>query len=303
MTTLTDADIRAALQDGDMEIEPFSEDQLTPNGYDLAIAEMVLPDTGQSFLAGTAVVPPLTRFLVSTRERIRLGKAMSAQLWLRTSWARRGVMASFGRIDAGFDGTLTFGAFNSSADPLEVPIGETFAQMVVEAMGGSAEAMYAQRSGHYQHQRGVTMAADRKGIGGERGGNPGKDHPVVPAPCLERDCHECCLETEMPLAGRDITRLEARGHDGSGFTVVEDGFTFLANMEGRCYFLGDDGRCKEYGHRPEGCRLYPLVLDEEMSEFDMDHQCPHADVVEAGTADETALLELLDRMARERGGD
>ena len=147
------------------------------------------------------------------------------------------------------------------------------------------------------------MATDRKGTRGERNGNPGRDHPMVPAPCLERDCHECCLETEMPLAERDKKRLEARGHDAAGFTVVEDGFTFLANVEGRCYFLGDDGRCKEYGHRPEGCRLYPLVLDEEMSDFDMDHLCPHADVVEAEAADETALLELLDRMARELGGD
>ena len=288
---LTDAQIRTAIDSGDMDIDPFSEDQLTPNGYDLAIAEVTLPDTGQHFKAGTAVVPPLTRFMVSTLERVRLGEAMSAQLWLRTTWARRGVLASFGRIDAGFDGTLTFGAFNTSTEPLEVPIGETFVQMVVEPMGGSAEAVYAQRSGHYQHQRGVTMAAD----GDEDGLS------VVPAPCLERACHECCIETEMPLSERDVERLAGRGHDPAKFTLEEDGFTFLANVNGRCYFLGEDGRCAEYGHRPEGCRLYPLVLDEEMSQFTMDQLCPHADSVEAGTEEETALMELLDRMARQRG--
>lgn len=293
MTTLTDADIRGALEGGDMDIEPFSEDQLTPNGYDLAIAEVTLPDTGQRWEAGTALVPPLTRFMVSTVERVRLGEAMSAQLWLRTSWARRGVLASFGRIDAGFDGTLTFGAFNSSADPLEVPMGETFAQMVVEAMRATAEATYAHRSGHYQHQRGVTMAADGEGDG----------LPVVSAPCVERDCHECCIETEMPLSERDVERLAGRGHDPAKFTLEEDGFTFLANVNGRCYFLGKDGRCAEYGQRPEGCRLYPLVLDTEMSQFAMDRLCPHADAVEAGTQEETALMELLDRMARQRGRD
>jgi dCTP deaminase len=296
MSSMTDAEIRAALGEGAMDIEPFEEDQLTPNGYDLAMVEVALPDTGQSFLAGVAVVPPLTRFMVSTRERVRLGPDMTAQLWLRTSWARRGVLASFGRIDAGFDGTLTFGAFNSSAEPLEVPLGETFAQMVVDRMTGSAEVAYEGRSGHYQHQRGVTMAVGRE-VGG------GDDLRVVPAPCLEMDCHECCLETEMPLSRRDVERLAGLGHAPSEFTVTEDGFTFLANVEGRCYFLDDHGRCREYAHRPEGCRLYPLVLDEEMADFAMDHVCPHRASVVAGPTDGTALMELLDRVARERGGD
>jgi dCTP deaminase len=300
LSTLTDAEIAGAIAEGAIEIAPFSEAQLTPNGYDLAIAELVLPDTGQSFLAGIAVVPPLTRFMVSTRERVRLGSTFAAQLWLRTSWARRGVIASFGRIDAGFDGTLTFGAFNSSAEPLEVPMGDAFAQMVIDRMGASAEEVYEERSGHYQHQLGVTMAMD-DGAGGKA--RSGEDLRLVPAPCLKRDCHDCCLETEMPLTRRDVERLSARGHDPSAFTVSEDGFTFLANTEGRCYFLGTDGRCTEYDHRPEGCRLYPLVMDEEMSTFVMDHVCPHAAAVSASEDDETALLELLDTIARERGGD
>ncbi|UCC93510.1 MAG: YkgJ family cysteine cluster protein [Thermoplasmata archaeon] len=300
MTTLTDADIRDALSAGAMEIEPFTEGQLTPNGYDLAIAEVVLPDTGHKFVAGTAVVPPLTRFMVSTRERVRLGVDMSAQLWLRTSWARRGVIASFGRIDAGFDGTLTFGAFNSSGDSLEVPLGETFAQMVVEGMTGSAESAYGERSGHYQHQRGVTMATDREG---DVGRNPDQGPRVVVAPCLGEGCHECCLDTEMPLSRTDVERLAARGHDPAAFSMTEDGFAFLANVDGRCFFLDGEGRCREYAHRPEGCRLYPLVLDEEMTDFVMDSLCPHAASVSADGADETALMELLDRLAREKLGD
>ncbi len=162
MTVLSDADIREAISRGEMEIEPFAEGRLTPNGYDLEMAEVLLPDTGERWEDGTAVVPPMTRFMVSTRERVRLGPSLSGQLWLRTTWARRGVLASFGRIDAGFDGTLTFGAVNASASPLEVPLGETFAQLVVEALSEVAEAVYAQRSGHYQDQRGVTMAVQRR---------------------------------------------------------------------------------------------------------------------------------------------
>ena len=288
MTTLRDSYIRAAIERGDMDIEPFSDEALTPNGYDLAIAEVMLPDTGGRWTEGVALVPPMTRFMVSTLERVRLGGAFSAQLWLRTTWARRGVLASFGRIDAGFDGTLTFGALNASNSPLELPLGETFAQLVVEDLTGRADVLYAERSGHYQDQRGVTMAV-------------GSSH-ALGAPCLEKGCHECCLETEMPLSWADVERLRALDFDPVEFSVQEDGFTFLANVEGRCFFLDDDGRCKAYLDRPEGCTLYPLTLDEDMSDFVLDHVCPHRGTVVPGEDHRTALMELLDRLARERGG-
>lgn len=301
---LTDTQIRTAIGSGKIDISPFSEVQLTPNGYDLAIAEVLLPDTGQTFSAGAFEVPPLTRFMVSTLEKVRLGPTMSAQIWLRTSWARRGVIASFGMVDAGFDGTLTFGAFNSSSSPLEVTVGDTFAQLVVEELTGRAEALYAQRSGHYQDQRGVTLAATPgQGGGGNAGGGGDGDEPLpeLAAPCLEMGCCECCIDTEMPLTEEDVARLEARGHEPSSFVVAEDGFAFLANVDRRCYFLGDDDRCREYAHRPEGCRLYPLVLDEELSRHVLDSLCPHRGDVEAGEAEERPLLELLDRLARQRG--
>jgi dCTP deaminase len=290
LSILTDAEIRKAMSRGELDIEPFSEEHLTPNGYDLAIAEVELPDTGHRFVSGEAVVPPFTRFMVSTVERIRLGPSLVAQLWLRTTWARRGVLASFGRIDAGFNGTLTFGALNASAAPLSIPIGETFAQLVAEALTGRAEVLYAQRSGHYQGQHGVTMAVNTDG------GGKGDDPSELEAPCLSRDCHECCVETEMPLAPGDIVRLEALGHQRGAFTVEEDGLVFLANVEGRCYFLGPDGRCTEYRARPDGCRLYPLTLDEDLSEFVLDGLCPHRMVVEPSEEHQDALLGLLSRI-------
>jgi len=297
MSILSDGDIQEALGRGDMDIDPFTEGALTPNGYDLAIAEVLLPDTGHGFLEGVAMVPPMTRFMVSTRERVRLGPSLTAQLWLRTTWARRGVLAAFGKIDAGFDGTLTFAAFNTSMDTLEVTIGETFAQLVVEAMSGPAEAAYAKRSGNYQDQRGVTMAREKAADAEE-----GIEDRVrsLEAPCLEKGCNECCLETEMPLTTVDLERLAGLGHDPADFTLVEEGFTFLSNVKGRCYFLDQEGRCSAYQDRPEGCRLYPLVLTEDMADFRLDHLCPHRAAVQPEEGHRTALLQLLDRIARER---
>ena len=105
----------------------------------------------------------------------------------------------------------------------------------------------------------------------------------------------------MPLTREDIERLSALGHDAEAFSIKgDDGFTLLANVDRRCYFLDPEGRCTEYEERPEGCRLYPLVLDEEMSEFALDRLCPHADGVRPSEAHREALLQLLERLAQQR---
>lgn len=187
MTLLPDSALKAAVASGDIVIDPFNEANLTPNGYDLTIAEVAIPaielhavgdsppieegaweslaaaiESGHDHLVttGAAIIPPQTRFAVSTLERISGGTDHGAMLWLRTSWARRGVLAAFGFIDAGFEGTLTLAAFNGSRRPLKVEIGQTFAQAVFIRLEGQAEALYAQRSGKYQGQQGVTWERD-----------------------------------------------------------------------------------------------------------------------------------------------
>ncbi len=157
MTLLSDAEIKRWIADGKLAITPFAEKNLTPNGYDLTVEEVLVP--GQEKNA-EALVPPLTRFIVSTKERVELNGPLAAQLWIRTTWARRGVLASFGRIDAGFRGTLTLAAFNASAEPLAVKAGETFAQVIFEPTSAGVEKTYGERSGHYQDQKGVTLAKD-----------------------------------------------------------------------------------------------------------------------------------------------
>jgi dCTP deaminase len=152
---LSDADILQYRAKGEIEIEPFDPEHLTPNGYDVSVDEVVVPAGRGRPQAGK--IPPATRFAVSTRERVRLGRHVAGQIWLRTTWARRGVVASFGMIDAGFSGTLTFGAFNASSEPLALPIGDRFAQVVFLTLESRASETYEQRSGTYQGQKGVTL--------------------------------------------------------------------------------------------------------------------------------------------------
>ncbi len=156
---LSDAEIKSKRL---VEIEPFSEKNLTPSGYDLSIGEVMLPDRGEGAIVndGWVDVPPMSRFVVSTVEYVRLSPRVAGELWLRTSWARRGVLASFGLVDPGFEGTLTLAAFNSSTDMLRVEVGKRFAQIVFHVVSGGVEKTYAERSGKYQGQRGVTLSRE-----------------------------------------------------------------------------------------------------------------------------------------------
>ena len=157
MTILSDEAILSALDVGELEIKPFNEENLTPNGYDLTIEEIEIPNN-RATSKKELIIPPGKRFAVSTKERIACGSKVCAQLWLRTSWARKGIVCSFGKIDSGFDGTLTLLGFNSGDEGVKLITGETFAQMVFEMMSGPANSLYSERSGNYQNQSGITWS-------------------------------------------------------------------------------------------------------------------------------------------------
>ncbi len=157
MTVLSDKDIENAMKSGNLGIEPFIEKNLTPNGYDLSIDEVFIKKTDSHIKEGIAVIPPQTWFAISTKEFVKMGPQITSQLWIRSSYARKGVLASFGKVDAGFHGTLTFGCFNASHEELEIPIGDRFCQIVFENLSTVADELYDKRSGTYQNQRGVTL--------------------------------------------------------------------------------------------------------------------------------------------------
>ncbi len=160
MAVLSDKNIRELIRNGELSIEPFVEKNLTPNGYDLTIDEIYIKKTDQYIKDGIAKIPPLTWFAVSTREFVKMGAKVVSQLWIRSSYARKGIIASFGKVDAGFHGTLTISCFNASHEEVEIPIGDRFCQIVFEELSSKPEELYENRSGNYQNQRGIKLSAD-----------------------------------------------------------------------------------------------------------------------------------------------
>lgn len=159
MTVLSDKSIVKLIANKEIIIEPFKETNLTPNGYDLTVSEIEIPN-GEKISKGKLRIPPNHRFAISTKEIISCGQNHCAQLWLRTSWARKGLICSFGKIDSGFKGNLTLLGLNSSEDEVNIEIGNTFAQIVFEKLSTPADELYSDRSGNYQNQKGITWSKE-----------------------------------------------------------------------------------------------------------------------------------------------
>ena len=157
MAILSDLDIKNSIKTNDLGIEPFNPKNLTPNGYDLSIDEVFIRKTDQHIKNGIAKIPPQTWFAISTKEFVKMGPQITSQLWIRSSYARKGILASFGKVDAGFHGTLTISCFNSIDQEIEIPIGDRFCQIVFERLSTAPKALYNEHSGTYQNQRGVTL--------------------------------------------------------------------------------------------------------------------------------------------------
>ena len=78
-------------------------------------------------------------------------------------------------------------------------------------------------------------------------------------------CGSCCQETDMMLSVADITRLERLGYEKDTFVRFDkDRYALLRNRQGYCVFYNtQEHRCEVYSSRPSGCRVYPVILDEE----------------------------------------
>ncbi len=79
------------------------------------------------------------------------------------------------------------------------------------------------------------------------------------------NCGVCCTETEMLLSKKDIKRLEKKGFSQNQFVNFDkQGYAVLKNREGYCVFYDLKNRqCGVYADRPSGCRVYPVILDED----------------------------------------
>lgn len=139
MATLSDKGIVGAIKHGDLRIEPFEESSLSPAGYDLRAGE-------------DYTIPPGKAKLIHTIERVELSSTLCGQLFLRSSFAREGMVGSFALVDPGFRGQLTLAVHNLGEKEISIAKGERVAQLVLCRLGKPAAKPYA---GRYQDSIGA----------------------------------------------------------------------------------------------------------------------------------------------------
>jgi Fe-S-cluster containining protein len=77
----------------------------------------------------------------------------------------------------------------------------------------------------------------------------------------------------MLLSEGDVQRIASLGFKEGSFAVESDGFKMLRNSSERCVFH-DGKQCTIYSNRPAGCKLYPIIFDEDLNHPVMDRLCP-----------------------------
>jgi Fe-S-cluster containining protein len=110
----------------------------------------------------------------------------------------------------------------------------------------------------------------------------------------------------MVLCKKDIKSLEKRGFNQSQFINFDkNGYAVLKNRDGYCVFYDLKNRkCSVYEDRPKGCRVYPVILEEETGVI-IDDICQSRNTI---TLEEKKikgekvirLLEIIDAEALER---
>jgi Fe-S-cluster containining protein len=122
--------------------------------------------------------------------------------------------------------------------------------------------------------------------------------------CLR--CGVCCSKTEMLLATVDVERLTRKGYSVEFFARFgRDGYVTLRNRRGRCVFYDVAKHCcRVYADRPLGCRIYPVMHDEDKG-IVVDGICPARGTVTEKQKVKLGekvlkLLEKIDAEAEER---
>ena len=175
---LSDREIRSAIADRTLIIEPFDASMIQPSSIDLHVDSQfrVFDNTRYPFidvrkpmedLTSLREVAPDEPFILhpgefvlgSTLERVTLGDSIVARLEGKSSLGRLGLLihSTAGFVDAGWSGHLTLELSNVANLPITIYPGMKIGQLCVFQMTSPAERPYG-KTGKYQGQRGPTAS-------------------------------------------------------------------------------------------------------------------------------------------------
>jgi len=103
----------------------------------------------------------------------------------------------------------------------------------------------------------------------------------------------------MVLTNQDIQTIEKLGYKTDFFVADIKSWFQLKNTKGRCVFHNGT-ICVIYDHRPEGCRLYPVVYQKDDDKAILDNDCPQRHCFIITKEKSQQLLILIQTLEDER---
>ena len=149
---LNDRDIRSVAANGEIRIDPFSDEQIQPASYDLRVGSQGLTTSSNSLIdirrKGFLELRPGDFGIIITRETIEFNNSHVARIGLRSRYARKGIIATTGpQVDPGFKGRLKIGVMNLSPHVVSFPFEDDFITLEIHRLSEPSENPY---SGPYQ---------------------------------------------------------------------------------------------------------------------------------------------------------
>ena len=178
---LSDRDIRTALDDKRIIVDPLDEDAIQPSSLDVRVGPgfRVFANHRHPFIDPREEQPDLTELvevaegepfilhpgefvLGTTFERVALADDLVARLEGKSSMGRLGLLihSTAGFIDAGWDGWLTLELSNVATLPIAIWPGMRIGQLAFFPLSSAAERPYGSEglNSKYQGQRGPTAS-------------------------------------------------------------------------------------------------------------------------------------------------
>lgn len=174
---LSDIEIRAAMNLGDIRIEPEPEDRdIQPASIDVhlgarfgllqrqdfIIVPLTAPSKVRYFDATEIVLGPGQFALGQLAERVTLSARMVARIEGKSSNGRKGlaIHVTAGFVDPGWDGILTVELFNASQITYLLRAGDPIGQLAFDALNIPAARPYGHKEldSHYQNSEAVKGA-------------------------------------------------------------------------------------------------------------------------------------------------
>ena len=163
-------------------IEPFTEKQISKGkisyglssfGYDIRVGREFKiftntfssivdpknfdPKSFMDFEGDVAVIPPNSFALARSVEYMKVPRDVLCVCVGKSTYARCGIIVNVTPLEPGWEGHITLEISNTTTLPAKIYANEGLVQVLFFQSDEACETSYADRSGKYQGQRGITI--------------------------------------------------------------------------------------------------------------------------------------------------